>query len=159
MSIASVKAVPEDMRTSMIRIYSYKNRNPKGVFYNLYYGRKIVFENLTQLLFLMEDLMDSMGYPQASVKGRGFRDVPQQADRASLMKQMDLDPDQKALATFKVKVLFRQSASWQGRVWWVDQEKEMSFRSAPELIKLIDSTLPQPENKMPTVENEVADIG
>ena len=45
MSIASLKAVPEDMRTSMIRIYSYEDRNPKGVFYNLYYGRKIVFEH------------------------------------------------------------------------------------------------------------------
>ncbi|MBQ5683858.1 MAG: hypothetical protein IIV26_10075, partial [Peptococcaceae bacterium] len=71
MSIASLKVVPEDMRTSIIRIYNYRDRNPQGTFYNLYYGQEIVFENLTQLLFTMEKLMDQMGYPEASVRTRG----------------------------------------------------------------------------------------
>ncbi|MBR5319181.1 MAG: hypothetical protein IKU46_06265 [Peptococcaceae bacterium] len=49
-----------------------------------------------------------------------------------------------AIATFKVKVLFRQSASWQGKLIWIEGKQEIAFRSALELVKLMDSALPQP---------------
>lgn len=159
MSIASLKVVPEDMRTSIIRIYSYRNRNPQGTFYNPYYGQEVVFENLTQLLFTMENLMDEMGYPRASVQTRGFKGVPERLARASVAKQLLLSPNQEAIATFKVKVLFRQGASWQGRVSCTDTGDEISFRSALELIKLMDSALPQPEVCTCTAESEVKGTG
>ncbi len=41
MSIASLKVVPEDMRTSIIRVESYRDKNLQGTFYNLYYGEEI----------------------------------------------------------------------------------------------------------------------
>ena len=72
MSIASLKVVPEDMRTSIIRIHSYEDKNPQGTFYNLYYGEEMTFGNLTRLLLLMEDMMDEMECPQASVRSRRF---------------------------------------------------------------------------------------
>ena len=43
--------------------------------------------------------------------------------------------------TFVVQVLNTQNASWQGTVTWTDGGKTQSFRSALELIKLIDSAL------------------
>lgn len=43
--------------------------------------------------------------------------------------------------TFVVKVLDTQNASWQGSVSWTDSGKQAQFRSALELIRLIDSTL------------------
>lgn len=159
MSIASLKVVPEDMRTSIIRIYSYRDRNPQGTFYNSYYGEEVVFENLTQLLFTMENLMDQMGYPKASVQTREFKEVPERLTRASVAEQLQLSPNQEVLATFKVKVLFRQQASWQGRVSCNETGEEISFRSALELIKLIDSALPQPEACTCTAVNEAAGTG
>ena len=159
MSIASLKVVPEDMRTSIIQIYSYRDRNPQGTFYNPYYGEEVVFENLTQLLFTMENLMDEMGYPQASARTRGFKEGPKRMTRTSVAKQLLLSPDQEAIATFKVKVLFRQGASWQGRVCWTGSKEEMSFRSALELIKLIDSALPQPEPCVQITDSEVTGTG
>ncbi|MGM9525786.1 MAG: hypothetical protein ACI3U1_05885, partial [Peptococcaceae bacterium] len=114
MSIASLKVVPEDMRTSVIRIYSYRDKNPQGTFYNLYYGEEIAFENLTRLLLLMEDMMDQMDCPQASVRSRRFAQTAKTPERASIAEQLLPRPDQEAIATFKVKVLFRQGASWQG---------------------------------------------
>lgn len=45
------------------------------------------------------------------------------------------------LGTFLVHVQYRQNATWQGQVTWVDQKQTQSFRSALELIKLIDSAL------------------
>lgn len=45
------------------------------------------------------------------------------------------------LATFKIKVLFRRNASWQGTVLWLEGKSESSFRSALELAFLMDSAL------------------
>ena len=43
-------------------------------------------------------------------------------------------------ATFVVRIQYRQNATWQGQVTWAEKNKTMSFRSALELLKLIDST-------------------
>ena len=42
--------------------------------------------------------------------------------------------------TFIVKIVNRQNSTWQGTVNWVEEQKTVSFRSALELIKLLDST-------------------
>lgn len=43
--------------------------------------------------------------------------------------------------TFVVQILNRQNATWQGLITWTEGQQTQSFRSALELIKLIDSTL------------------
>lgn len=40
--------------------------------------------------------------------------------------------------TFLVKIHFRQRESWQGEVTWAEEKKTVSFRSALELIRLLD---------------------
>ena len=44
-------------------------------------------------------------------------------------------------ATFIVKVQFRQNATWQGSIQWLDEKKTQKFRSVLEMIKLIDEAL------------------
>ena len=44
-------------------------------------------------------------------------------------------------ATFIVRVMYRQNASWQGEVTWVDRQKKERFRSALELVRLLDSAM------------------
>ncbi|PNV60795.1 hypothetical protein C0033_17575 [Clostridium sp. chh4-2] len=44
-------------------------------------------------------------------------------------------------ATFVVHVQYRQNATWQGNVMWAENQQSASFRSALELLKLIDSAL------------------
>ena len=43
--------------------------------------------------------------------------------------------------TFVVEVIDQQHASWQGTVKWVNTGKKENFRSALELIRLLDSAL------------------
>ena len=43
--------------------------------------------------------------------------------------------------TFVVKVIGNEHASWQGSVTWLEEHKEQTFRSALELIKLIDGAV------------------
>ena len=44
-------------------------------------------------------------------------------------------------ATFIVKVQYRQNSTWQGTVIWTEKNKKQAFRSALELLKLIDGAL------------------
>ena len=43
--------------------------------------------------------------------------------------------------SFIVNVSHQQNSTWQGTITWVDENKTQSFRSALELIRLIDSTM------------------
>ena len=43
--------------------------------------------------------------------------------------------------TFVVEVVDQQNASWQGTVKWLNTGKKENFRSALELLRLIDSAL------------------
>lgn len=60
--------------------------------------------------------------------------------------------------TFVVKVLYRQNASWQGIVKWVETGQEVKFRSALELIMLmneaIDAVRPSWSQNKPETEPE-----
>ena len=44
-------------------------------------------------------------------------------------------------ATFLVQIRNTQNATWQGTVAWTNGRKQETFRSALELMKLIDSAL------------------
>jgi len=43
--------------------------------------------------------------------------------------------------TFVVKILNRQNSTWQGNITWVEGEKSQNFRSALEMLKLMDEAL------------------
>ena len=43
--------------------------------------------------------------------------------------------------TFIIHVRCRQNATWQGEVAWAEREKRQHFRSALELLKMIDGAL------------------
>ena len=51
------------------------------------------------------------------------------------------------LATFVVHVMYRQNATWQGSVLWAESGEKQNFRSALELIKLIDSAVESNQNE------------
>ena len=46
-----------------------------------------------------------------------------------------------AAATFRLEILFRQNSSWQGRVTWLENKTEATFRSLLELILILDEAL------------------
>lgn len=43
--------------------------------------------------------------------------------------------------TFVIRIMNTQNATWQGTVTWTDEKREVPFRSALELIRLMDSAL------------------
>lgn len=63
MSTTSLQVIPENMKTSIIRIYSYDDKNPQGTFYNLYYGEEIAFGNLNQIIIAHGRYDEQHGLP------------------------------------------------------------------------------------------------
>ena len=61
------------------------------------------------------------------------------------MCEHDLTNRRGEKGTFVVHVQYRQNATWQGTVVWADKNKSQQFRSALELMKLIDSALDEGE--------------
>lgn len=47
--------------------------------------------------------------------------------------------------TFIIKILERRHSTWQGSVTWADRQQTQYFRSALELLKLIDEALDEKE--------------
>ncbi len=42
---------------------------------------------------------------------------------------------------FIISISHQQNSTWQGTVTWINKNKSQNFRSALELIRMIDSTL------------------
>ena len=53
----------------------------------------------------------------------------------------------KKTETFILNIYNRQNATWQGSVTWVEKKEKQQFRSALELLKLIESALDEVEIK------------
>lgn len=117
----------------------------QGRFYHRYSVDPILFTDLTSLLIEADRLMDKIDYPQASIRSRNFFDDRQEnikekgAERVKTTDNILSESGKKA--TFVVNVQYRQNATWQGKVLWAETEKSCNFRSALELLKLIDGAL------------------
>lgn len=126
-----------EYRTTRVCIDSYEDGVPVGRFYNPGCGDAVPFQSLSQLLIKLNDLLDEMQFPQSFTISRAFSEqrMPLGDKGPSCMEQ------EGKLATFGVRILFRQNASWQGSVTWLEKSREESFRSALELIFLMNSAL------------------
>ncbi len=136
----AINGFGEAYRTTLICIDSYCNGVPQGRFYNPYMASEQHFQSLTQLLQGMENVLESMDFPKAYTTTRTFAPRPKHATGPPL------DGCQPGLqGTFAVRILFRQNASWQGALTWLEGKQEQSFRSVLELILLMGSALDCPE--------------
>ena len=43
--------------------------------------------------------------------------------------------------TFEITVRYRQNATWQGQIHWIDKNRKQNFRSVLEMLKLMDEAL------------------
>ena len=128
----------EEYRTTFVCVDSYDHGVLQGRFYNSYTGNSQSFESLSDFLFKTEQMLDEMEFPKAFTVTRTFAAPPKKPLWAP-----DSHREPGKCATFALRILFRQNASWQGSVTWVENKQEQSFRSVLELIFLFDNALSQ----------------
>ena len=114
-----------------------------GRIYHCYSKEPWKFTNILQLIELADDFFDRLEFPQASTSARSFTStqfsVVDQLDKVQSPEDFIENRGQKG--TFFLNVRYRQNSSWQGSVTWVEEQREQHFRSALELLKLIDGAL------------------
>ena len=121
-----------------------------GRIYHPILGPGSRFWDVNQLFSRLEGLFNTMRYPAASTRQRVFGRPRMEAGKENEVKQpMEWDEGKAGAApaeqptghkaTFVVQVMYRQNATWQGKVVWLEKNEAKNFRSALELIKLIDS--------------------
>lgn len=126
----------EEFRVTTVCIDSFLNSVPAGRFYNACLPEGRPFQSLAQFLQEMEHTLDTMDFPKSFTAARTF------APPSELPLQFCPAQQQTGrLATFAIRILFRQNMSWQGSVTWLEGQQEQSFRSALELILLICNAL------------------
>ena len=126
----------QNNKKTFVCIDSYENGIPVGRLYNAN-AEPAGFECLTQFLLKLEAMLDQLQQPQAYTTPRSFDTAQKPFENAPPVRQVT--PGR--MATFELHVIFRQHTSWQGTIVWLEQQMEQPFRSALELVFLMDSAL------------------
>jgi hypothetical protein len=58
-----------------------------------------------------------------------------------------LDPESGDKASFVIQIKYLQNSTWQGSIQWLNGKKTQNFRSALEMIKLMDNALGKSEEE------------
>ena len=113
----------------------------KGVWTGRYYNSSLKkgesFRSLVDFLMKMEKTLDQMYFPQSFSAVRRFT----QDEETELIGASNEECQTGKAATFLIRILFRQNASWQGSILWLEGKREESFRSVLELIFLMNDAL------------------
>lgn len=128
-----------------IGIDAYENGDFSGRAWQPYSNEPIAFEGLIDLFLQMDELFDKWEFPQRAQKIRTFaKNDEGNKDEKNLIndkkkRNTTLQDNRGKKDTFIIQVQYRQNSTWQGQVVWAEQNKKEHFRSALELMKLIDS--------------------
>jgi len=126
----------EEYRQTQVCIDSFEDGVPVGRFYNPYLPEGCAFHSTVQFLREMEKVLDMMEFPKSFTCTRSF--APQPPGLPAIPGAGECSGK---LATFAIRILFRQNVGWQGSVVWVEGKQEQSFRSVLELILLMSDAL------------------
>ena len=134
--------VADGLKTILVCADSYDDLLLKGSIFHGSFGEGRKFANLMQLIIMIEDILDNTGFPRMTTEKRRFNTFRAQSKIVEGGdEKFAFETKTGKLATFRLKVLFRHNASWQGSVAWIEGGNEEPFRSSLELLMLIDSAL------------------
>lgn len=131
-------------------VLCYDRKERHGLFhgrlYNGYSAEAAEVRSYEEMILRMDHFFDEIQFPRASIRQRSFAGSVKQVSRTAkrkerVMSDKELLTKHGELGTFIIRVQQRQNSTWQGRLTWVDEDKTMRFRSALEMIKLIESAI------------------
>ena len=131
---------------AIIKIYSYQDQVLKGSITNTHLNRTAYFCDVVEMASILEQIYDTLSFPQSAQAYRSFRPAAKRRKKyAAQLKtggeimspiSSELEKSQEK-ASFLVHVQFRQHATWQGNITWINKGVTQQFRSVLELIRLM----------------------
>ena len=124
-------------RIVLIYVDSFDNGILSGRFHISSNPEVQTFHGLLQLLTEINNNLDRENFPQSFSELRRFQKP------SEIKEDLTVSANFKngKVATFSMRILFRQNASWQGSLTWVEGKQEEYFRSVLELIVLLENAL------------------
>ena len=118
----------------------------KGRLYHCYSGEPIIFLNVIELIRMAEKLFDEIAFPQASTKTRSLLQKDNNPTinmrrPEKILAQSQIVEKTGVLGTFVTSVRFRQNSTWQGEMYWVEQDEIIKFSNVLDFIKGLDVAL------------------
>jgi hypothetical protein len=142
MLITAMSTVPYEARFHYICIDGYDNGAVQGRLYSAFQDGALRFTSLMELVRMTNLVLDRAGIQatetQRSLQGTTVTPA-QTCEPSENWKQFRCPKG--GLATFQVTIQFRQHASWQGRVLWLEGRRTENFRSGLELFGMMDEIL------------------
>lgn len=136
--------IPRGHNVVTLWVTSYHERCLKGILSSTLFDDEQAFQSTIELLCRLENLMDQVKLPQRNEESRVFQPVAQLVGGESGIA-VEKAP---IIACFRLNVMFRQNATWQGSLFWADRGLEAYFRSVLELLTLINSALSTEEGEV-----------
>lgn len=118
------KMIPCNSREAIITVKSYKDGIMEGILQHPRLAKSETLISLSQMMLSLNALLDLEGCPE--------RPLP------LVRSEIDAEKD---YAVFRIQVLFREHYTWQGKLIWQNEGREMIFHSAIELMQLLDEIL------------------
>lgn len=121
----------------------------EGCLFHGYSRRGIPFRGYEDIIRIAEELFNSLGFPHMGTIDRDISGkmycYRKTEGMARVVEDKELLGQHGDIGTFVIRVQHRQHSSWQGRVTYLDKNQTACFRSALELIKMIDGVLEEAE--------------
>lgn len=126
-----------------ICIDSVADGEMSGEIYHCYKKEPLKFSNIIRMIETADKFFDQIKFPQSATQIRSFekKEPTMEAVPEKVCIPQEVLEKRGTKGTFLLNVKYRQNATWQGSVTWVDEQREQYFRSTLELLKLIDGAL------------------
>ena len=111
------------MADVIFHVHDYRAGQIEGWLSHPRLPQPVRIDSVPQLLFVLDDVLERESRP---MEFPNYQAAP-----------MPGTP----MATLRLQILFREHYTWQGLVIWEDQQRQATFLSALELVKLLDEIL------------------
>lgn len=121
----------------------YRDEKINGRIYHRYQTEPIRIGGMLEAVFEIDAFFDRLGYPFPGTESHYFikHEKTQRIKMTRKLSDEEMLKNNGEQGTFIIRVEQRQHSSWQGRITWVEEGKTENFRSALELLKMIDGAL------------------
>ncbi|MCF0129780.1 MAG: hypothetical protein HUJ70_14445 [Pseudobutyrivibrio sp.] len=130
-----------DTNLVMIAVDKMSDEGFCGKIFHGYSKEATEFSDVNNMMVLLDEFYNTIGYPQSHNKLRRFKGVEEKAmitaDISGAADTEGLTDIRGAVGSFAVDMESRQNTSWQGYAYWVEGDMTVSFQSDMELIKFI----------------------
>jgi hypothetical protein len=106
------------------------------------------FSSTWEMVKIIQEDIERNHFPQSTFELRIWDGNDKSCVHAGHAALQEGLADKNGIASFLVQIKYCQNATWQGSIQWIEREKAQCFRSAFEMLNLIEEAYATEQEKM-----------